>query len=76
MSPAMRGSGPGGGIDVIPFAGWPNNLRLGNGAVELIATLVSKVRCADPSNLRSGREEFRTVNKLDLFTTSLGVQEL
>jgi hypothetical protein len=34
--------------------------------------LVSKVRCADPSE----REEFRTVKKLALFTTSLGVQEL
>ena len=33
-------------------------------------------RGADPSNLRSGRDEFRTVKKLDLFTTSLGVQEL
>ena len=38
--------------------------------------LVSEVRCADQSNLRSEREEFRTVTKLDLFTMSLGVQGL
>ena len=28
-----------GGIDIVPFNGWPNNLRLSNGTVELIVTL-------------------------------------
>lgn len=39
MSAVAPGSGQPVGIDLIPFGGWPRNLRLSNGTVELITTL-------------------------------------
>ena len=49
MSPVVPGQAV--GINLIPFAGWPHNLRLCNGTVELISTLDVGPRilsCAQP----------------------------
>ena len=53
-----------------------NRVAASASLVRSAARTPSLSRGADLSNLRSGREEFRTVKNLDLFTTSLGVQGL